>query len=529
MGLVVLAVVAVAIIVGGALAYMAAAGAGGQQPDMSPSTMDDLNITQASEGSVVPVIYGRARITGNIVWYDNLHTVAETQEVESGKGGGGDTETVITGYHYYLDVWQTICRGKVSIIETYVQDEQKTPEAQLTLTNDGTQDTYPSDTALTWGGDNSPGNKANKLPGIAHEFYRRLYLGLNVTMAPTIHYVVEKDLTGIGVTDPEFSNGSGPHAIIYDILLEAGAVPSQIDIGKFNAAGQYWKSKGYGLNLKFTKQTKAKEKISFILKMLGGAFGIDHNNKFILKAFDENDTSVATIDTEDWVDFQFARRTWFDTFNEFRCNYVDSNKEYTQRTLIARNPANTALQGKKSSVSIDLSGFRTKGAASKRLWEIAKKESYPYARIKGATNLKYYEVNVGDIVTVNNSDYNISDAEFRVLSKDVAEVDSNKLGWELEQFSETLFDDYYSDGGDPDPTPPETTPKYIRAFTRFHIIRLRKRVELIYFWLQGNITSKQGLKYSILRRVLITRVWASTLDGRSTGLWTKHIQLILTR
>jgi len=458
MGLV-LAAVAVAVIIGGAaLAYMFAGKGGGQQPDMSPSTMDDMDITQAAEGSVVPVVYGRVRLAGNIIWYENLNTVAETQEVETGKGGS-DEEDVITGYHYYLDVWQAVCRGKISWIATYVQDELKNVNATLTLKNDGTQNTFPSALQISFGDDTPPGENANKLPGIAHVFYRKLYLGLNATNAPTIHFIVEKDLTGIGVTDPEIANGSNPHAIIYDILLEAGALSSQIDIDSFNAAGQYWKDKGYGLNLKFTRQSKAKEKIAFILKMLGGAFGVNHENKFILKAFDENDTSSATINTEDWLEFQFARRTWFDTFNEFRCNYVDQNQHYSQRTLIARNPANTALQGKKSSVSIDLSGFRSKLTAAKRLWEIMKKESYPYAKIKGSTSLKLYETNVGDIVTINNSEYNIADAEFRVVVKDISEIDQNKIGWELEQFSETLFDDYYGSGGFPGGVRPVTVPE----------------------------------------------------------------------
>lgn len=446
---IVLGLIAAGAVVTAALVYFFARG---EQPDMSPATIDDLNVTQATEGSVVPIVYGRVRITGNIIWYGNL---LSREQSESSKGG----DDITTGYKYWLDVWQAVCRGKISWITTYVQDEEKEVSATTTLTNDGTQATYPSATAITWGSDDPPGENANKLPGVAHVFYRRMLLGTNQTMVPTIHFVVQRDLSSIGVTNHTLSNGSNAHAIIYDILLGAGAVPSQIDITSFNTAGTYWYNKGYGLNIKFNKQEKAKAKIARVLNYVGGVFGVNNENQFILKALDENDSSVDTIETEDWIEFDFARRTWLDTFNEFRGNFIDADQDYSTRTLIARNPANAALQGRKRPMSVDLTAFRDQTTASKRLWEIMKRESYPYSRIRGVTTLKFFEVVVGEIVTVNNSDYNIAGAEFRVVAKDVAELDQNKIGWELEQFSETLFDNYYSPGGDSGWTPVDTTPE----------------------------------------------------------------------
>jgi len=441
MGLV-YALVAAVVIIGGLV--LASVLAKGQQPDMSPASTDDLNITQASEGAVVPIVYGRVRITGNIIWYGNL----KSKEVKEKSGGKGGSSEVVVGYRYWLDIWQAVCRGKITWIETYVQDDLETVSAEVTQENDGTEETFPT----------YPGADANKLPGVAHVFYKQMLLGDNNTVVPTIHYVVERDLSSAGVTNPTLSNGANAHAIIYDILLEAGALPSQFDLSSFNAAGTYWYNKGYGLNIQFKKQSKAKEKISHVLGMVGGSFGVDHENKFRLKAFDENDTYVDTFDTEDWGDFNFQRRTWYDTYNEFRGNFIDADQDWSQRTVIARNPANAALQGRKKPLSVDLTAFRDLDTASKRLWEIMKKESYPYARITGSTTLKFWEVNVGDIVRVNNSEYNIADADFRITEKNVTEIDQNKLTWEMEQFSETLFDANYSTGGEPGWIPIDTSP-----------------------------------------------------------------------
>jgi hypothetical protein len=453
---IVFGLVAAAVIIGGVILGAVLASKSGQQTDMSPASFEDLNITQASEGSVVPIVYGRVRLTGNIIWYGNLKSKA-IKESSGGKGGGSDK--VVVGYEYKLDVWQAVCRGVISWIGTYVQDDEKTVTADTTLTNDGSQETYPT----------YPGSNANRLPGVAHTFYRRMLLGENVTNVPTVHYVVERDMSSSGVTNHTLSNGTNAHAIIYDILIEAGAHPTQINTSSFNTAGSYWYNKGYGLNIIFNKQSKAKEKINRVLSYVDGAFGPDHENKFRLKAFNENDSSVDTIDNDDWLEFQFDRKTWNDTYNEFRGNFIDASKDYSKRTVIVRNPANAALQGRKRPMSVDLTAFRDEDTASKRLWEIMKKQSYPFATIKGSTTLKFWEVNIGDIVTVNKTEYGISGAEFRILEKDVSEVDKNVIGWEMEQFSETLFDSNYESGGGSWWVPVDTDPSALTHQSIFEL------------------------------------------------------------
>lgn len=430
-------------IAGAALAYFMSKGS---NPDMAGPDLTDMNVTQASEGSVVPTTYGRCRVSGNIIWYGNVITTEE-KEKAGGKGGGGSDKITI-GYNYYIDIWQAICRGKAEIIQTYVQDEVKTPTAAATSFNDGTQSTYPTD----------PGQYANAINGVAHIFYDKLYLGMNVTFVPTIHFLVERDLSSVGVLYPELTKGANPAAIIYDILIEASALPVQINTASFNTAATYWNTKDYGLNIKFDKRTKAKQKIAEVLGFVGGAFGLDNDSKFIVKAFDPDDSSVATIDTEDFLEFTFARKTWFDTHNEFRANFTDETKDYTPRTIVARNAANAALQGRTKSMAIDLTAFRTIEKASERLWEVCKRESYPYASIKFKTTLAYYEVNIGQVVTINNNEYNIADAEFRVMTKDVTEVDKNIVGFTAEQVSETLFDDNFATGGGPGWTVPDYAP-----------------------------------------------------------------------
>jgi hypothetical protein len=52
--------------------------------------LDELRVTSATEGAVIPRIYGRMRVGGNMIWAtDFREEYTETRQSGSGKGGGG--------------------------------------------------------------------------------------------------------------------------------------------------------------------------------------------------------------------------------------------------------------------------------------------------------------------------------------------------------------------------------------------------------------------------------------------------------
>jgi hypothetical protein len=65
------------------------------QDQMKPQGLDSFQMTQNSEGQVVPMVWGKVRLTTNLLWYGNL----ETQPVYSKGGGkGGKPKKQIQGY-----------------------------------------------------------------------------------------------------------------------------------------------------------------------------------------------------------------------------------------------------------------------------------------------------------------------------------------------------------------------------------------------------------------------------------------------
>src|SRR5210317_953030 len=72
--------------------------------------MDNLRITSATEGAVIPRLYGRMRIGGNIIWATDFREETKTSTQGGGKGGGGG-KVKTTEYLYYASFAVALCEG----------------------------------------------------------------------------------------------------------------------------------------------------------------------------------------------------------------------------------------------------------------------------------------------------------------------------------------------------------------------------------------------------------------------------------
>jgi hypothetical protein len=69
--------------------------------------LDSLRITSATEGAIIPRLYGRMRIGGNIIWATDFREETKTTTQGGGKGGGGG-RVQTTEYLYYASfAWRS--------------------------------------------------------------------------------------------------------------------------------------------------------------------------------------------------------------------------------------------------------------------------------------------------------------------------------------------------------------------------------------------------------------------------------------
>ncbi|MBC9248379.1 glycoside hydrolase/phage tail family protein [Paracoccus sp. 11-3] len=74
--------------------------------------LDNLRITASTEGAVIPRIFGRMRMGGNIVWATDFREETRTSRQGGGKGGGPKVET--TEYLYYASFAVALCEGEIT-------------------------------------------------------------------------------------------------------------------------------------------------------------------------------------------------------------------------------------------------------------------------------------------------------------------------------------------------------------------------------------------------------------------------------
>lgn len=471
-----------AMLVIAAVAYwyaMRAARGGNQSTDPTPN--QTIEPTTVREGAVVPVVYGRTRVPGNLIYYGNLETTAIQETVGSGKS----KETVTVGYKYYMDIWQAICIGKVTLIDTYLQGKDDAVKASNTIWNDGTMSTFPS----TWGLE-----YANRIPGVAHIAYDRMFLGENVSQVPSVHFVVDRVLPTT-INHANMSNGNNPAAVIYDILTDPffgmKASMSKINKTTFNAAANYWYAKNYGVNLVIASQEKGESLINKIIGWVGGVFYMDFDGKYCIGAFDPSAPAEVDLTEDDFATFGLSRKSWRDTYNDFRGRCVAEDRNFCDCILALRDPANLALQdGEPAQRTVDLTGFRDMDAASERLWEVMRSGSYPGLTLDFSLNQsKSGVIHAGSVIGVSHSDYGMVDAKFRVASVEIEESDKLELKYKAEQMVETLFDTHFESTGGVYFVPPDYTVEdleHVRVFempyrhdlghsSRFLLLAARKK------------------------------------------------------
>ncbi|MBU1020738.1 MAG: glycoside hydrolase TIM-barrel-like domain-containing protein, partial [Firmicutes bacterium] len=77
--------------------------------------LKDLTIQKSAYNEIIPVIYGKNRLAGNIIWATDIREV-ETVNTTSSGGGKGSPKVYQTTktYHYYANVAIAICQGEAS-------------------------------------------------------------------------------------------------------------------------------------------------------------------------------------------------------------------------------------------------------------------------------------------------------------------------------------------------------------------------------------------------------------------------------
>src|SRR5262249_32763079 len=94
----------------------------------------DLGVQTSTYGKMIPIVYGKMRIGGNIIWSQPIQEVTSTStQTVGGKGGGGKVSQTSTTYSYYITLAIGICEGPVDAVLRIWADAQQLDLSQFTV------------------------------------------------------------------------------------------------------------------------------------------------------------------------------------------------------------------------------------------------------------------------------------------------------------------------------------------------------------------------------------------------------------
>ncbi|MGB0498714.1 MAG: baseplate multidomain protein megatron, partial [Rubricella sp.] len=170
--------------------------------------LDSLRITSSTEGAVIPRVYGRMRMGGNVIWATDFREETKTTTQGGGKGGGGGGKVKTTEYLYYASFAVALCDGPITgigriwadgkLLDTagitwrwYPGDESQTADPFIAAKMGAANTAAYRGTAYVVFEDLPLGNYGNRLPQLSFEVFRPLAdpdtaegLTLAVTMIP---------------------------------------------------------------------------------------------------------------------------------------------------------------------------------------------------------------------------------------------------------------------------------------------------------------------------------------------------------
>jgi hypothetical protein len=91
-----------------------------------------LDVMASSEGAAIPRVYGRVRISGQMIWATKLEEVISTQRESAGGGKGGGQRVTTTSYAYFANFAIGLCEGPIAGIGRMWVDGKQLDLSQYT-------------------------------------------------------------------------------------------------------------------------------------------------------------------------------------------------------------------------------------------------------------------------------------------------------------------------------------------------------------------------------------------------------------
>ena len=384
-----------------------------------------LQVQRSSQGLTLPVIYGRTRVAGNLIWYGDFITIEhKTTTQQGGKGGGGVTQEDIK-YTYEAAVMLALCEGEISGVGRIWRDKEKFDSlAQLRLT-------------LMRGGDEQP--LWTHLAQAKHQNQALNYSGTAYLCSPNYELTKSAQIyqhnfevigkLGYSGNIPD----ANPRDIIRDLLTNQryGCGFPADSIGDTDRYSNYCRAVGIFLSPAYTEQGEAQRNISELLEQTNSAAVFSQGRLKIVPYGDGNyrgngaayvadnkalydltDDDFIVSGAEDPVSVE--RKTNADAFNQIQVEYLDRNNDYNVAVAEVKDQANIEQYGLRPKEAVKMHGICNTKVAQKVAQQLLQRALYVRNEYEFKLGWKYCLLEPMDIVTLTDAGLGLNKTPVRI-------------------------------------------------------------------------------------------------------------------
>ena len=384
-----------------------------------------LQVQQSSQGLTLPVIYGRTRVAGNLIWYGDFVTIENKTTTQQGGKGGGGVKQVDIAYTYEAAVMLALCEGEIQGVGRIWRDKEKFDSlAQLRLT-------------LMRGGDEQP--LWTHLAQAKHQNQALNYSGTAYLCSPNYELTKSAQIyqhnfevigkLGYSGNIPD----ANPREIIRDLLTnQRYGCGFPIDsIGDTDRYSNYCRAVGIFLSPAYTEQGEAQRNISELLEQTNSAAVFSQGRLKIVPYGDGNysgNGAVYVADNKaiyDLTDDDFIvsgaedpvnveRKTNADAFNQIQVEYLDRDNDYNVAIAEVKDQANIEQYGLRPKDAVKMHGICDGKVAQKVAQQLLQRALYVRNEYEFKLGWKYCLLEPMDIVTLTDAGLGLDKTPVRI-------------------------------------------------------------------------------------------------------------------
>jgi possible phage associated protein len=402
-----------------------------------------LQVQQSSQGLTLPVVYGRARVAGNLIWYGDFTTIeTKTTTRQGGKGGGGVKQEDIS-YTYEAAVMMALCEGEIKGIGRIWRDKEKfesLSQLRLNLAKGG-------DEQPTWTHLQQPKHQAQAInySGTAYIYSPNYELTKSAQIYSHNFEVIGK--MGYSSSIPD----ANPSEIIRDMLTNQNygcGFPAE-NLGDTSVYGVYCRAAGIFLSPVYSEQTEAQQNISELLEQTNSAAVFSQGRLKIVPygdvklsgngaAYVPNLTPIYDLTDDDFIvsgaedPLKVERKTNADAYNQIQVEYLDRANDYNIAVAEVKDQANIEQYGLRPKDAVKMHGICDAKVANHVAQLLLQRALYVRNEYEFKLGWKYCLLEPMDLVTLTDEGLGLNKTPVRII--EIEEDEEGVLTVKAEDF-----------------------------------------------------------------------------------------------